>query len=138
MDETEFDHAVIHIDDWDAANQFYGEVLGADVVENPKGQDNPLGAFAYRFGGQQINVHGPWPGLRTPCCPPPLNRVGGADLAFRTARTTDENVAWLQSTGVAIESGPIRRFGSRGWGTSIYCRDPSGNGVELIAYEDTS
>jgi catechol 2,3-dioxygenase-like lactoylglutathione lyase family enzyme len=138
MDETEFDHAVIHVDDWDAANQFYGEVLGADVVENPEGQENPLGAWAYRFGGQQVNVHGPWPGLRTPCCPPPLNRVGGADLAFRTARTTDENVAWLRSNGVTIESGPIRRFGSRGWGTSIYCRDPSGNGVELIAYEDTS
>jgi catechol 2,3-dioxygenase-like lactoylglutathione lyase family enzyme len=138
MHETEFDHAVIHIDDWDAANQFYGEVLGADVVENPEGQENPLGAWAYRFGGQQVNVHGPWPGLRTPCCPPPLNRVGGADLAFRTARTTNENVEWLQSNGVTIESGPIRRFGSRGWGTSIYCRDPSGNGVELIAYEDTS
>lgn len=52
MDETEFDHAVIHIDDWDAANHFYGQVLGADLVENPEGQDNPLGAcgadFAFR------------------------------------------------------------------------------------------
>jgi catechol 2,3-dioxygenase-like lactoylglutathione lyase family enzyme len=115
VDQTEFDHAVIQVDDWDAANEFYARVLGAELVENPEGQANPLGAWASRFGGQQLNVHGPWPGLSNPCCPPPLNRVG--------------------ANGVTIESGPIRRFGSRGWGTSVYCRDPSGNSIELIAYD---
>jgi catechol 2,3-dioxygenase-like lactoylglutathione lyase family enzyme len=109
-------------------------VLGAELVENPEGRANPLGAWAYRFGRQQLNVDGPWPGLSNPCCPPPLNRIGGADLAFRTSRSIDETVAWLRSNGVTIESGPIRRFGSLGWGTSVYCRDPSGNGIELIAY----
>jgi catechol 2,3-dioxygenase-like lactoylglutathione lyase family enzyme len=72
----EFDHAVIHIDDWDACNKFYADVLEVELVENPEGQANPLGAWAYRLGGQQINVHGPWPGLDAPCCPPPLNEVG--------------------------------------------------------------
>jgi catechol 2,3-dioxygenase-like lactoylglutathione lyase family enzyme len=137
VDGAEFDHAVIHIDDWAACNDFYGRVLGGEVVENPEGRGNPLGAWAYRFGGQQINVHGPWPGGPTPCCPPPFNEVGRTDLAFRTIRTPDENVDWLRSNGVTIESGPIRRFGSRGWGASVYCRDPSGNGIELIAYDDS-
>ena len=133
---VEFDHVVIHIDDWRACNDFYVRVLGAEIVENPEGQANPLGAWAYRFGGQQINVHGPWPGHTTPCCPPPLNEVGGADLAFRTTRTSEGNVEWLVSNNVRVEAGPMRRFGSLGWGTSVYCRDPSGNGIELIAYDD--
>jgi catechol 2,3-dioxygenase-like lactoylglutathione lyase family enzyme len=135
VEQTEFDHAVVHVHDWAACNDFYGRVLGAQIVENPEGEGNPLGAWAYRFGGHQINVHGPWPGRPTPCCPPPLNEVGRGDLAFRTTRTPNENVAWLRSNGVSIESGPIRRFGCRGWGMSVYCRDPSGNGIELISYD---
>ncbi len=134
MESPELDHVVIHVADWSASNEFYVSVLGAEIVENLEGAANPLGAWAYRFGGLQINVHGPWPGLTVPCCPPPLNEVGRADLAFRTTRTAGENVAWLQSHGVTIEEGPMRRFGRHGWGTSVYCRDPSGNSVELISY----
>ena len=45
------------------------------------------------------------------------------------------HVARLQAVGVDVIEGPIRRFGAGGWGRSIYCRDPSGNGIELISYE---
>lgn len=134
MAQVEFDHALIHIDDWSASNDFYAGVLGAEVVENPEGHANPLGAVVYRFGEQQVNLHGPWPGRSSPCCDPPLNEVGRGDLALRTTRTAEENLEWLRSNGVAVELGPVRRFGARGWGTSVYCRDPSGNTVELIAY----
>jgi catechol 2,3-dioxygenase-like lactoylglutathione lyase family enzyme len=84
---SDLDHVIIHIDDWDAAHQFYAGVLGMERVDNPEGAGNPLGAWAYRLGGQQINVHGPWPGQMDPCCPPPINEVGRADLAFRTRLT---------------------------------------------------
>ena len=137
MQEIELDHVVIHIDDWEACQAFYGGVLGFDRVSNPEAQGNPLGGCAYRVGRQQINVHGPWPGQSTECCPPPFNEVGRADIAFRSTRSTAENVALLRSHGIEISSGPMRRFGARGWGTSIYCLDPSGNGVELISYEDS-
>jgi len=39
MEGLAFDHAVIHIDDWEACNAFYGQVLGAELVENPEGSD---------------------------------------------------------------------------------------------------
>jgi catechol 2,3-dioxygenase-like lactoylglutathione lyase family enzyme len=130
----ELDHVVIHVDDWAACEAFYAGVLGGEVVDNPEGAANPLGSRAFRFGGQQVNVHGPWPGMRGPCCPPPLDEVGRADLAFRTGRTVDESRAWLASRGVAVVDGPVRRWGAAGWGTSVYCRDPAGNGVELISY----
>jgi catechol 2,3-dioxygenase-like lactoylglutathione lyase family enzyme len=132
------DHVVIHIDDWDSCNAFYVDVLGATRIENPEGRANPLGAWAYRLGDQQINVHGPWPGRESPCCPPPMNEVGRADLAFRTTRTAEENATWLRSHRVEVIAGPMRRFGAGGWGASIYCRDPSGNGIELIAYESST
>jgi catechol 2,3-dioxygenase-like lactoylglutathione lyase family enzyme len=56
---AEFDHVVIHIDNWERSNDFYRRVLGAEVIDNPEGRCNPLGSCAYRVGDQQINVHGP-------------------------------------------------------------------------------
>jgi catechol 2,3-dioxygenase-like lactoylglutathione lyase family enzyme len=132
--EVSLDHVVIHVRDWRSTTDFYGSVLGLERVPNPEGAANPLGSVAFRCGRQQINVHGPWPGSRTPCCPPPLDEIGRADLAFATELAVDEIVAHLAHAGVEITDGPIARFGGRGWGTSVYCRDPSGNGVEVISY----
>ncbi|HUS61938.1 MAG TPA: VOC family protein [Acidimicrobiales bacterium] len=128
------DHVVIHIDNWDSCNAFYAAVLQVEIIDNPEGAANPLGSKAYRVASQQVNVHGPWPGMEGVCCPPPLNEVGRADLAFRTERTAAENVDWLDQHGVAIVAGPMPRFGAHGWGVSVYCHDPSGNGIELISY----
>lgn len=135
---TELDHVVIHVDDWDACHRFYLGVLGLERVDNPEGQANPAGSGAYRLGGQQINVHGPWPGSDRRCCPPPLNEVGRADLAFRTDRTPEQNLDLLRRHGVDVVEGPVRRYGSHDWGVSVYCRDPSGNDVELISYRDAA
>jgi catechol 2,3-dioxygenase-like lactoylglutathione lyase family enzyme len=128
------DHVVIHVRDWQSTIDFYGSVLGLEVVPNPEGAGNPLGSVAFRSGRQQINVHGPWPGSSKPCCPPPLDEIGRADLAFASDLAVDEIVAQLARAAVEVIDGPIARFGARGWGTSVYCRDPSGNGVEIISY----
>lgn len=132
---AELDHVIIHIDDWESSAAFYTQVLGVEVIDNPEGAANPLGSVAYRLGDQQINVHGPWPGKLTPCCPAPLNAVGAADLAFRVTDSSTETVERLLALGIEIIDGPIDRFGANGWGQSIYCRDPSGNGIELITYQ---
>ena len=135
MTADDLDHVVIHVGDWEAANAFYIGVLGMDRVENPEASGNPLDACAYRLGQRQINVHGPWPGREGRCCPPPLNEVGRADLAFRTSMSANEVIALLRANDIDIVAGPVRRFGAQGWGMSVYCTDPSGNGVELISYE---
>lgn len=133
----DLDHVVIHIDDWDAAHAFYLGVLGVErVVANPEASGNPLDACAYRLGETQINVHGPWPGQHGDCCPAPYNEIGRADLAFRTSLTPEAVVALLRTNDVEIVAGPVRRFGAMGWGSSVYCADPSGNGIELISYEE--
>lgn len=42
----------------------------------------------------------------------------------------------LESNAVAIEEGPVPRWGSHGTGTSIYFRDPEGNRVEARYCKD--
>ena len=51
MPEVRLDHCVIHVPDWERSNAFYGDVLGAEPVRAGAG-------WSYRFGPQQLNVHG--------------------------------------------------------------------------------
>jgi len=119
------DHCVIAVSDWDRSNAFYTEVLGAEVVAVGAG-------YAYRFGTNQLNIHGPGvdgdPNAEPPVAP------GGADLCFVWDDPIDEAVAHLESLGVPIELGPVPRFGARGAGTSVYFRDPDRSLLELISY----
>ena len=101
-------------------------MLQAELIERPDG-----GAH-FRFGSQQLNVHGPGsspdPVARIPVAP------GGADLCFRWDGPIETAVEHLQAHGVEIELGPAKRHGARGEGTSVYFRDPDGNLLELISY----
>jgi catechol 2,3-dioxygenase-like lactoylglutathione lyase family enzyme len=126
------DHIVIHVSDWQRSTAFYADVLGAEIVPNPEGAGNPIGAVAYRFGGQQLNVHGPWPGREDRCCE--VADSGPPDLCFVWTGTVDEALDHLSACGVAVEEGPVERFGARGLGTSLYVRDPDGTPIELITY----
>ncbi|MBV9816819.1 MAG: VOC family protein [Solirubrobacterales bacterium] len=122
----EFDHCVIHVSDWELSNAFYRDVLGAELV------DRGHGTWVYRFGDQQLNVHGPGvdahPVARVPVTP------GNSDLCLRFDGTIEEAVAHLRACGIAIEAGPVQRHGARGLGRSVYFRDPDGSLLEFIAY----
>jgi catechol 2,3-dioxygenase-like lactoylglutathione lyase family enzyme len=122
---TSFDHCVIAVSDWQRSNGFYAAVFDAEVV--------PVGAgFAYRFGSNQLNIHGPGvaggPNAAPPVAP------GGADLCFVWAGPIEEAVAHLERHGVDVELGPVERFGAQGTGTSVYFRDPDGSLLEFISY----
>lgn len=70
------DHCVIAVSDWEQSNAFYRTVLGAEVLSRGSGS-------VYRFGNQQLNVHGP--GMS----PAPVARIpvepGSSDLCFTWA-----------------------------------------------------
>ena len=93
------DHCVIAVSDWDRANAFYTDVLGAELVARGEG-------YGYRFGTNQLNIHGPGvdgePNAEPPVAP------GGADLCFVWDGPIDGAVAHLESLGVPIELGRYR------------------------------
>jgi catechol 2,3-dioxygenase-like lactoylglutathione lyase family enzyme len=121
------DHVVIHVSDWARSNAFYRDVLGGEV----RGED-PDGPSRYRFGDQQLNVHGPGvdahPVARLPVQP------GNSDLCFVWDGPIEAAVEHLEHHGVPVEEGPVVRSGARGEGASVYFRDPDGSLLELISY----
>jgi catechol 2,3-dioxygenase-like lactoylglutathione lyase family enzyme len=122
----ELDHVVVAVSDWERSNAFYRDVLGAELVERPGG------GWAYRFGDQQLNLHGP--GVKPePVARDPV-RPGNSDLCFRWDGPISGAVEHLERCGVVIELGPVVRAGARGEGTSVYFRDPDGSLLELISY----
>ena len=125
MINTQLDHCVIHVSDWERSNAFYRDVMGAELVSRPVG-------FAYRFGDRQLNVHGPG------VVPAEVARLpvqpGNSDLCFEWKGPIAAAVAHLGQHGVAVERGPLTRFGAKGPGTSVYFRDPDGSLMEFISY----
>lgn len=123
--KIKFDHCVIHVSVWEPSNAFYRDVLGAELVKRESG-------WAYRFGDVQLNLHGP--GVK----PAEVARLpvqpGNSDLCFEWKGPIEEAVAHLNRHNVAIEHGPMQRFGARGHGTSVYFRDPDGSLMEFITY----
>ena len=119
------DHCVIHVSDWDRSNAFYRDVLGAELV--PSGS-----RWAYRFGTEQLNVHGPGvapdPVAKRPVPP------GGSDLCFEWPGPIRDAEEHLKHHGVEVELGPVERSGARGNGPSVYFRDPDGSLLEFISY----
>jgi catechol 2,3-dioxygenase-like lactoylglutathione lyase family enzyme len=126
MMEIRLDHCVIHVSDRPRSNTFYREVLGAELIGDSDG------VAMYRFGAQQLNVHGP--GLR----PEPVARLavqpGGSDLCFVWPGPIDAAIDHLRAHAVEVELGPVARRGARGSGTSVYFRDPDGSLLEFISY----
>jgi catechol 2,3-dioxygenase-like lactoylglutathione lyase family enzyme len=121
------DHVVVAVLDPARSDAFYGDVLGAEVRELPRGRR------AYRFGDQQLNVHLPG------STPEPVARVritpGNSDLCFVWEGPIARAIAHLNEHGVTIELGPVPRTGAYGDGISVYFRDPDGSLLEFISYD---
>ena len=121
------DHCVVHVSDWERSNTFYRDVLGAELVRAGAG-------WSYRFGAQQLNVHGPGvdaePVARIPVPP------GGSDLCLEWLGLISDAEQHLWRCGVDVEMGPVERRGAKGSGTSVYFRDPDGSLLEFISYAD--
>jgi catechol 2,3-dioxygenase-like lactoylglutathione lyase family enzyme len=120
------DHSVIAVSDWKLSNAFYRDVLGAELIELDKGR------WAYRFGEQQLNVHGPGSEPHPRAAEPV--RPGNSDLCFVWDEPIESAIQRLEDFGIEVELGPVERTGAGGRGSSIYFRDPDGSLLELISY----
>ena len=121
------DHSVVAVSDWEVSNRFYRDVVGAEVIEHSPGR------WAYRLGDTQLNVHGPGVDVSSNVARLPV-QPGNSDLCFVWAGPIEDAVERLESHGVEVETGPVRRLGAQGYGTSVYFRDPDGSLLEFISY----
>lgn len=122
------DHLVITCHDVETSASWYQRVLGME-----REVFGPHNRTSLRFGGQKINLrpesetHEAW-----------FTGVAGApgtqDLCFIVAVDALDVVAHLHDCGVMIELGPVAKQGALGAITSVYCRDPDGNLIEISSY----
>ncbi len=122
------DHVTLNCRDIDITASWYQRVLGMDREEFGRQQRTCL-----KFGGQKLNLRpvladeGEWATAEAPLS-------GAADLCFVTAVRPSDVVEHLGRCGVAVEEGPVERIGALGLMTSVYCRDPDGNLIEIASY----
>jgi catechol 2,3-dioxygenase-like lactoylglutathione lyase family enzyme len=118
----------LYVGDLEAAQEFYGGVLGLEVITRAEGRH-----IFFRCGDGVLLLFNadatevpPAPGARLPV--PPHGARGPGHLCF--AASAEEIDRWktkLQSQGIAVEA----EFEWPNGGRSIYFRDPAGNSLEF-------
>jgi catechol 2,3-dioxygenase-like lactoylglutathione lyase family enzyme len=129
MQIDHLDHLVLTVQNLQATCDFYGRVLGMQVIT--------FGAnrTALAFGAQKINLH-EYGQEFEPKAAHPL--PGSADLCFVTATPLTEVLTHLEACGVPLLEGPVKRSGAAGTILSVYIRDPDLNLIELSNYEPST
>ncbi len=122
------DHLVLTCQDVEITAAWYQRVLGMEREEF--GHDRRT---ALKFGGQKINVRPVEADPRT-WLTAATALPGTQDLCFVSAVRPVDVIAHLHGCGVTVELGPVTRTGALGPITSVYCRDPDGNLIEIASY----
>lgn len=133
--ECRMDHIVLNVVDAEKMVHFYSEVLlmAPERLEEytngkvpfPSVRLNPdtvIDLFPKRLWQKDDRIGKENNNLNHFCIV--LNKKPWEDLRKR-----------LEESGVAIEEGPVQRWGARGTGTSFYFRDPEENMIEARYYE---
>jgi catechol 2,3-dioxygenase-like lactoylglutathione lyase family enzyme len=122
------DHLVINCRDVDILAAWYQRVLGMEREEF-----GPEQRTALKFGGQKLNLR-PHDFDARSWATGTSSAPGSQDLCFVTAVGPEDVVAHLRACKVSIEQGPVQKIGALGSMTSVYCRDPDGNLIEISSY----
>lgn len=122
MRVTAFDHLVLNVADVERSLDFYGGQLGLEPerVEEWRAGSAPFPSVRITEATVIDLVHGP---------------RGESNVDHLCLVV--EPLEWqevLDSGAFTVREGPVRRWGARGWATSVYVQDPDGNTVELRWY----
>ena len=119
------DHLVLTCRDVEITASWYQRVLGMEREEF-----GPRNRTMLRFGGQKINLDAAGSERTTAAAATP----GSHNLCFVTTISPPDIVAHLHDCGVTIVEGPAAKVGALGPMTSVYCRDPDRNLIEIATY----
>ncbi|MBM3534390.1 MAG: VOC family protein [Alphaproteobacteria bacterium] len=119
------DHVVVNCRDLEATAAWYERALGMTR------QSFAGGRIALAFGRQKLNLRPTgaesWETGR-------IDALGSLDICFITEADPEAVMAHLKTVGVAVTEGPVAKTGALGPMSSVYCRDPDGNLVEIASY----
>lgn len=122
------DHVVVNCTDVEQTASWFQRVLG---MEREDFSDPPR--IALKFGGQKLNLR-PHDHPAESWMAAANTAPGTQDLCFIVTVSAMEVVAHLHGCGVEIAAGPAPRAGALGPMTSVYCRDPDGDLIEIASY----
>lgn len=120
------DHVVLNCRDIEVTAAWYARELGMKREEFGAARRTAL-----KFGDQKLNLR---PTGAANWATAAVDAPGSLDLCFITKAAPEHTLAHLAACGVAVSAGPVERTGALGPMTSIYCRDPEGNLVEIAQY----
>ncbi len=120
------DHVVLNCRNVEATAAWYVRALGM-----ARERFGPELRTALKFGRQKLNLR---PSGAANWETGAVDAPGALDLCFITSAAPQEVLAHLESCGIAVSAGPVTRTGALGPMTSVYCRDPDGNLVEIASY----
>ena len=117
------DHVVLRVTDLERTLNFYKTVLGLTVERIFE----KIGLCQIRCGANLIDISPLKPGetLAEPA------QRGIEHLCLSIEADLDEVQSGLQALGIGIVMGPMEVYGAKGFGTSIYIRDPDDYDIEL-------
>jgi glyoxylase I family protein len=118
---AELDHVVLRCKDLSRMLDFYTRVLG--LVEERR--LDAIGLVQLRAGASLVDL--------VPDGDEHPHDHPNVDHFCLSIDATDMNAVLAYLTGEQVETigDPMVRYGARGYGLSVYCRDPEGNVVEL-------
>ncbi|MFU0507901.1 VOC family protein [Pseudaminobacter sp. NGMCC 1.201702] len=128
MTPTAILESALYVTDLDAAEAFYGKVMGLERIARVEGRHVFFrcgNGVLLLFNAEATKVP-PEAGARLPV--PPHGTIGDGHLCF--AASADEIERWrarLEAESIAVEAD----FEWPNGGRSIYFRDPSGNSLEF-------
>jgi len=120
------DHLVLTVREVNTTCKFYSDVLGMEILTFENGRK------ALAFGSQKINLHEAGKEFEPKAYRP---TPGSADLCFITTTLVNEVIRTLESRGIRILEGPVKRTGALGQIISVYFRDPDLNLIEVSNYQ---
>jgi catechol 2,3-dioxygenase-like lactoylglutathione lyase family enzyme len=126
MNIARIDHLVLNVADLEASAAWYSTVLGMR-------REIARGRTIMWFGEHKLHLR-PLSATQEDWFTGRRPTAGSDDLCFEAEATMDEVLAHLASCGAVVERGPGERAGARGAMTSVYCRDPDGNLIEIATY----
>ena len=120
---SHIDHLVLTVADIEATVDFYRRVL------NLRDETFAGGRRALHFHNQKINLQTLGMEARNHAA------VGSGDFCLITEWPLEDVIAHLAAESVEIIQGPIAKTGAQGAMMSVYFKDPSGNLIEISAYD---